>query len=157
VNPMNEHSRINAKDRRAVAIHEAGHCVIARWAGVRDASAVIFRNPTDDPRQEHTWIGRAFIKRSRLSILRHTMIAVAGRVAEEIWNKTDPVDVVDFSDLWYDANVMSPADWAMAYCLPGQPDCAMLRAVGKSYELLSGELKADLYATARHLMRACND
>lgn len=73
------------------------------------------------------------------------------RVAEEVWNKTDPYEVTG-PDFWWDPAIMSPKDWNMAYCEPGEPDRAMLRAVCKSYELLNGKLKADLYSTARLLI-----
>jgi hypothetical protein len=60
--------------------------VIARHVGVR-ASAEIFRRAVVDPMNEKTWGGQAsFDTRTlkRLSIIRATMVAVAGAIAEDV-------------------------------------------------------------------------
>ena len=54
---MRRLARIEARDRRLAAIHEAAHVVIARRVRV-EAAAWIFRRPTADPRREKTWGGQ---------------------------------------------------------------------------------------------------
>jgi hypothetical protein len=75
-------ARIEARDRRKVAIHEAGHAVIARHIGVHVEWAEIFRNPVAGE-GEKTWIGRIrFERRPRPGHrARMAMVAVAGAVS----------------------------------------------------------------------------
>ena len=49
--------RAYARDRRRVAIHEAGHFVAARLIGITSARAQIFPVHTDSWQTNNTWIG----------------------------------------------------------------------------------------------------
>ena len=49
--------RINARDRRRAAAHEAGHIVIAQHFGVEVLGAAIWPVDRDDPLLEATWSG----------------------------------------------------------------------------------------------------
>ena len=83
--------RMLARDRRLAAIHEGGHYVIARWAGIRSVQAFLKQSGTDDPRTEHTWIGQTHYSRpeiDRLSERRRMMLAVAGACAEKVNENT---------------------------------------------------------------------
>jgi hypothetical protein len=143
-------ARIEALERRGVAIHEAGHAVIARHVGARDISAYIFRRDDAGP-GDNTWGGQARYGRlHKLSRKRRTMIAVAGAIAEYVWS--DEVDVLEDEHAWWEEAIMSPSDWSMAERNPGEPDAAFMRAVGRAIDLLSGKLRAELYATARRLI-----
>jgi len=140
-------ARIEARDRRRAAIHEAGHVVIAGRVGV-EAAAHIFRHPTADPGLESTWGGLASIY-SKPSRPHRAMIGVAGAVAEHVWSGE-----LDFlrdggEAVWWDAAAMSDTDWRLAGCAPGEPNAKFLRVVEKVIDLLDGPLRADLYALAR--------
>ena len=148
-------AQIEARDRRLSAIHEAGHLVIARWAGLSQAQAIIFRNPDAsavNDLDQKKWIGKAFLPDSlrRLSQVRRAMIGVAGAVAEAVW--TGDADLLDDDAIWADPGIMSEADWGFAGCLPGCPDLTMDRAVDKVCELLTVDLRSELYNTSRELM-----
>jgi hypothetical protein len=143
--------RIEARDRRRVALHEAGHVAIARHVGIR-ASAAIFRHADADAMNEKTWSGQAsFDMRTfnRRSIIRTTMVAVAGAIAEDADSRDSDPDLFD----WYEPDIMSESDWRFAYCAPGEPNPTLFRAARRVHDLLHGELRADLYAIARQLIR----
>jgi hypothetical protein len=77
-------TRIEARDRRLSAIHEAGHAVIARHIGVHVEWAEISRNDPEDER-ERAWIGRCRFYRPRpVSRARRLMIGIAGAIAEHV-------------------------------------------------------------------------
>ena len=86
-------ARIEARDRRLAAIHEAGHAVVARHMRVTAFNPEIWRNP-DAGKNEKTWLGNIRIERSpRTSRAHMAMIAVAGAIAEHGWE-----DDGDFSE-----------------------------------------------------------
>jgi hypothetical protein len=111
-------SRIEARDRRLSAIHEAGHAVIARHVGARVEWAEIWRNPAPDE-GEKTWIGRIRFEGLSHPRPRVAMIAVAGAIAEHVWR--DDADFLENEGewAWDEEAIMSPTDWAMAGCEPG--------------------------------------
>ena len=76
--------RIFARDRRRAAIHEAGHLVVARWAGAQIVSAWIVQNDNPAP-GEKTYAGRVQIAQiGGIAPHRRRMIGVAGAVAEHL-------------------------------------------------------------------------
>jgi hypothetical protein len=99
-------------------VHEAGHLVIAQWAGVW-ADARIWKPENPDP-GDRTWTGQVRMRHGELlSLTRHrrAMIGVAGEVANEL--RDDPgcsYDVVD--GLVMSCFPMSPSDWRMAGAEP---------------------------------------
>lgn len=146
-------SRVSAFDRRKAAIHEAGHVVVAdhvnRDRQVRGASAHIFRNATDDHRNQKTWLGKAEFSDSYLSPFDRRMIACAGEAAELIWEKSEP-EPFD----WWCPEAMSPSDWKLAECEPGEPDELCCEAIEELARLLSrdGPLWRDVTHEARRLI-----
>jgi hypothetical protein len=117
-----DRKRIAARDRRSAAVHEAGHLVVARWAGAEITSAWIAPNnsPAAD---EKTWGGGVqIVDRTVLDPHRRRMIGVAGLIAEHLWGG----GWID--DFWPEGN-MSESDWHMAECEPDQPDEALWRAI----------------------------
>ena len=140
--------RIVARERRTAAVHEAGHAVVARRYGMR-SSARIFPNVGADPQGwERTWLGQSECFGQTQSEHRRKVIAFAGAVAECCWYR----DPIDHSSMWEDPDRMSPSDWALAGCAPGEPDRACLLAAEKAESLLSGRLWPQLVTTARALI-----
>jgi hypothetical protein len=97
--------RILARDRRAAAIHEAGHLVVARWAGAEIASAWIVQNDNPAP-DEKTYGGRVqIVQIGGIDPRRRRMIGVAGAVAEHLgaggW----------IEDFWPEDSSISESDW----------------------------------------------
>jgi hypothetical protein len=145
---------MEALDRRRSAVHEAGHFVVARHLGVRVCGAYISR-VRDPSLDEPSWTGRMSIERRayvRSSRRRLCMVAVAGAVAEDVWFKgyTCPDDLLEFE------GDLSLTDWALAGCVPGEPDRKMLRAAEEVADLLSregGVLWQPLCLVARALLR----
>jgi hypothetical protein len=145
-------ARIEAHDRRKVAIHEAGHAVIARHVRVTAFNPEIWRNP-DAGEDEKTWIGNIRVERSRrISRLRMAMVAVAGAVGEHVWSGDADFLENEGEWAWHEEAIMSPTDWERAGCAPGEPDAALMRAVAKVLVLLRGPLRAELYAASRQLI-----
>jgi len=146
-------ARISAFDRRKAAIHEAGHVVVAdhlnRNNFVQSASARIFRNPTSDPRSEKTWLGQARHSPDFLSPFELRMVACAGAAAEFIWSGSDPEP-----DDWWDPESMSPSDWRLAECQPGEPDELCCEAIEELAKLLArdGRLWREVTHEARYLI-----
>lgn len=118
-----QRQRIFARDRRRAAIHEAGHLVVARWAGVQIVSAWII--PNDNPAPgEKTYAGRVQIAQiGGIAPHRRRMIGVAGAVAEHLgaglW-------IENFS---LEDSSVSESDWSLAGCEAGQADEAIARAI----------------------------
>jgi hypothetical protein len=146
-------ARIEARDRRMAAIHEAGHAVIARHVGARSAQAHIERHSAADP-FEKTWTGQCRVAwiEHKVSPAHDAMISVAGAVAEHVWDGDGDFLRAEGEWAWHEEAIMSPTDWDMAGCAPGKPDAAFMRAVDKVIDLLTGPLKPELYATARRLI-----
>ena len=145
--------RIEAHDRHRAAMHEAGHFVIARKVGVINPRASISRRSDfSDVFQEKTWSGKCSfpfglraLNGEDLSLYNSVMIGVAGWIAEE-------GGAYDEEEDWYVPENMSPTDWKTANCLPGEPNETLFRAASRVHDLLSGELRADLYEAARLLI-----
>ncbi|WP_298107437.1 hypothetical protein [Bradyrhizobium sp.] len=76
-------ARIQARDRRQAAIHEAGHYVIGRWRGVGIQWPMIWPTKTPDLNSEKTWVGHVqFTPNIRISAENGRLIGVAGAIAE---------------------------------------------------------------------------
>lgn len=115
-----DRKRIAARDRRNAAVHEAGHLVVARWAGAEIASAWII--PNDGlAADEKAWGGRVQICGRIVDPHRRRMVGVAGAIAEHLWRDGW------IEDFWPDG--MCDADWQFAGYELDQPDDAFWRAV----------------------------
>jgi hypothetical protein len=79
-----------------------------------------------------------------------TAIEVAGAIAEHV--SRGDADFLTDEAIWWEEAIMSETDWERSGCSPGEPDAALMRAVAKVLNLLSGPLRAELYATARGLI-----
>jgi hypothetical protein len=84
------------------------------------------------------------------------MIGVAGAVAEDVWSDDAVFLENEGAWAWQEEAIMSPTDWRLTGCAPGEPDKTFMRAVGKVIDLLNGTLRAELYATARQLIVGLN-
>jgi hypothetical protein len=140
--------RILARDRRAAAIHEAGHLVVARWAGAEIASAWIVQNDNPAP-DEKTYGGRVqIVQIGGIDPRRRRMIGVAGAVAEHLgaggW----------IEDLWPEDSSISESDWSLAGCEPGQADEAIARAIDSVGRMLrlDGPVWPQVLREARRLV-----
>jgi hypothetical protein len=95
--------------------------VIAHHVGARVEWAEISRNdPADEG--ENAWIDRCrFYWPHRISRSRMAMVAVAGAIAEHVWR--DDADFLENEGewAWHEEAIMSPTDWDMAGCAPGEP------------------------------------
>lgn len=107
--------QIEAIDRRRAATHEAGHVIAARLCGVPVLAAWIERAEDADP-DERLWLGRVTYTGYATPAARR-IIGCAGFAAELVAERTAPE-----TDLWLDADCMSPSDWSLAECKPGEPD-----------------------------------
>src|ERR1700730_14271490 len=77
--------RIEARDRRLAAMHEAGHDVMASHRGMHEVESWIER-VGDPTRHDTSWVGHCRWRNpSRVSKVTRCMIGVAGMVAEELW------------------------------------------------------------------------
>src|SRR3954454_2544992 len=76
-------ARIEARDRRKTAAHEAGHLVIARYVGIPSAAAAIWRVREINIRQS-AWIGQASCGMERASRKRRIMCGLAGAIGERV-------------------------------------------------------------------------
>lgn len=144
--------RIQALDRRMAAVHEAGHAVIAMHLGVDVWSVHIYPNDTNDIRNEKSYRGQAtFEPPSDPNHCR--MIAVAGMVAERVWEARGPAFIC-WPDNLADPDCMSPTDWDGTGCEPGEPDDELIAAVDAVEELLAWDLLPKLTALSRKLIEA---
>jgi hypothetical protein len=129
--------RIVAYDRRLAAIHEAAHQVVARRYGLQDVGAWIEPSPTNEPSLERTWIGHTYFtvfEMRSLSPVNRTMVAVAGFIAEAVWQH-HLIEDLDYEDHY----IMSDADWRLAGLVPGSPTKQFFRAVDRVEKMfLSG-------------------
>lgn len=148
--------RIEARDRRAAAVHEAGHLVMARHFHVvsdEDATylfprARIWRSATMDSLWEKTWLGecRGLDVRS-LSEAQRRMFGIAGYVAEAMWRDewfdvdTLPLDYDDLSDT--DKRACGPL---------GEPLERAARRVEKLFDRNTGKLWPEVLRVARQLI-----
>ena len=147
-------ARIEERDRRLAAIHEAGHVVIARHLGAWVTQAYIARHRPAH-QFEKTWTGECGVVwiEHKVSPAHDAMIvAVAGAVAEHIWMGDGDFLREDGEWPWEEEAIMSQSDWRLAGVEPGKPTPDFMLAVGEVLDLLTGPLKPELYATARRLI-----
>jgi hypothetical protein len=149
--------RLEARDRRMAAIHEAGHLTMARHVGLQAASASLERIPdaSISVLESKFWIGKTRYLPSeiigrKLSDRKRVMFAVAGAVAERCWI-AEGFD----EDLWYDPDSMSASDWAGSGCQPGDPTPKLFKAIQATFSLFdrqTGRLWPDVRQEARRLI-----
>ena len=131
--------RAEARDRRLVAMHEAGHVVIADYLGVPRGDPYIRRVANPEP-GELTWCGftpySAYVDAEALR-----MVAVAGCIAEAVWTGAAS----------FGPEAMSESDWEMA---GGAPSKKLLEAAEEVRDALcrTGPLWPDLLREARRLI-----
>lgn len=151
-------ARIKAYDRRRTAMHEAGHALVAKHLGYR-AEAWIYQNDVDDLMASKSWLGHtSFYGAPNTPGHPHLrMIAVAGMVAEILWNNRGDENCIDpgfWADVLFDRDCMSVADWRLADCDPDEPDDHLLDVIVRVADLLAGELWPSLIRGSRTLMSA---
>jgi hypothetical protein len=139
-------NRKHARDRRHIAIHEAGHFVMARWAGVRCTGA--WMSPSYSIDGGGSFVGLTGFhhdQMQRLSHYRRMMIGVAGAMAEVIWN--DQNGFAQEEHLGISGN-----DWATIGDDPERPSAKVHRACIAAGRLFEGEQWEPLIKAARVLM-----
>jgi hypothetical protein len=149
--------RLEARDRRMAAIHEAGHVTMARHVGLQAASASLERIPdaSISVLDSKFWIGKTRylppeIIGRKLSYTKRAMFAVAGAVAESCWNYKGFDE-----EVWYDPDAMSESDWAGCGCQPGDPTAKVLKLIQATFLLFdreAGKLWPDVRQEARRLI-----
>lgn len=149
-------ARIAAYDRRLSAIHEAGHAMMAVYLGYT-ADAWIHPNESDAPLAEKTWVGHMTLyNKPPEDDHPHTrMIAVAGMVAETLWKNGHDEEYAEpygWEDYLLDENSMSPSDWRLSNCVPGDPDEDLCDFAAEAAKLFMGGLWAELTDLSRVLM-----
>ena len=151
--------RIEARDRRLAAMHEAGHHTMACHRGMEEVESWIER--VGDPTRYHSsWGGHCRWRHpSAESSRTDTMIGIAGMVAESLWKAGNERDCMDnIYDLLDDPNCMSESDWRTAGldCDGGWTDtqCREIEAV---IDLLSGPLLSEFLGHARRLIIESRD
>lgn len=122
---------------------------IGRRLGCRDPVAKIFRNDSGDPSERIWWGCTNFFDIERLNPLERRTIACAGAAAAHHWLG----ESLTF-DPWTDPNFMSPTDWDMAECKPGEPDAYVRMAIVRLKRLFSrkGRMWRNVLLTARQLI-----
>lgn len=149
-------ARIIAHDRRRTAMHEAAHALIASYLGYR-AEAWIYRNEIEDLLASKAWLGHMsfYDIPDEPGHLHRRMVAVAGMVAEHLWENRAYCDYTDtgfWIDVMLDRDCMSPADWRLANCEPGEPDHDLPEVMVHVADLLAGDLWPSLTRMSRILM-----
>ena len=126
----------SARERRRVAVHEAGHVVMARLFGLTLLRALIAPD-------EGSWHGSVQVapvgQLHPRAVAR--MVGVAGKAAELCWTDRH-YDVLD--EDWWHPGTLSESDWAQTGCLPGAPDKAFFSALNQAAKLFrsgEGEIK----------------
>lgn len=152
--------RINARDRRRAAVHEAGHIVIAEQFGIGVARAAIWPTPRENARVEKTWGGQIQVfagSESRPEAWR--AIGIAGRVAEDVWFEHDDqaVDAYYWDFVFDEVAAMSTSDWQLCGAEPEIDADELSVAAAKIAGLLQGELREKLIKTARKLILEARD
>lgn len=156
--------RIEARDRRLAAIHEAGHVTMGRHLGLIVAHALLKKVPNTDMSQDKLWIGHTqylppSLFKTKMSQKKLAMFAVSGAVAELCWQRASLDEALD-EDRWCDPQAMSPSDWEGSGCEPGDPTRQFLKAVEATFELLNreaGKLWPSLLREARCLIEATSN
>jgi hypothetical protein len=149
---VNTPQRISAWERRKAAIHEAGHAVVGFSFGLAHTARIF---PNDNPTPEdRTWLGQTTFYTAAPGHLEARMIACAGAAAECGWMGEEVDDI-----FWQDPDMMSPTDWQMAGCEPGEVDDLLCEAIYKVGPLVSrgGPLWGDLMHRARLLIRSARE
>jgi hypothetical protein len=147
--------RIEARDRRLAAVHEAGHVAMAKHIGLSAPSAQLRRVPNADFLLEKRWVGSTsylppHLLGKDLSELEWIMLAVSGAVAEFCWERRE-FDEWD----WCDPDTMSASDWALSGCKPGVPTERFMEVTEKVFGLIdrdTGVLWPPLLKEARRLV-----
>lgn len=129
---------------------------MAVYLGYR-ADAWVHPNQTIDPLGEKTWLGHmTMYNRPVADSHPHTrMIAVAGMIAETLWKNGHDEEYLDpwgWECYLLDEDSMSPSDWRLAGCEPGEPDDDLFHIASEVAELLMTELWSGLTGIARTLM-----
>jgi hypothetical protein len=154
---MRSKIQIAALDRRTAALHEAGHFVLAQWAGVREIGAWIAPINVADPMKRKTWIGQCVYTPRQfdaISVRRQMMVAVAGAFAEQVWGERFTGDYIEVGDSLWDANFMSDSDWDMTGgCGPDYLPNKLVQAAESVVESLRGPLWQPLLVASRTLIR----
>lgn len=151
--------KIAARDRRGAANHEAGHFVVATWAGMRNIGAWIGPRRTNDPLHDATWTGQMMRPDwDALSPHRRRMVAMAGGMAEFLWRAESwELECFCAEDWLSEPEVMSPSDWFHAggnivlvhlTC----EDQGWQRSATQVLKLLSGPLRESWLRAARTLI-----
>lgn len=149
-------TRMEAYDRRLAAIHEAGHALIAIHLGYK-AHAWIHRNETADPLREKTWLGHMTVHNlpTEPGHPHVRMVAVAGMVGETLWKCGHDEEYAEpwgWEDYLLDEASMSPSDWRLSGCVPGEPDDDLFHVVAQVGALFMGESWPKLNTMSRRLM-----
>ncbi|EBU7498354.1 hypothetical protein DK058_26140, partial [Salmonella enterica subsp. enterica serovar Typhi] len=139
-------NRINARDRRKAAIHEAGHMVVASALGYYPRGWIFENEHVSDPLDQKMWGGRTTI-RGLVDLDDRKLIGVAGFVAETIWDCVEDVDLGDM--LAWDQNMMSSSDWQMCGAEPGECKEDIEESAKKAHALLAGQHRKHLFRIAR--------
>lgn len=153
--------RIQALDRRAAAIREAGHVVIGRHLGIGPVWGEIFPFDADEPGR--TWAGHTWPQPNRLGRLSHErqmMYAVAGMVSVHAWICNRSGDwPPGFRIELTDPDCMSETDWDWTDSEPGEPTDRLVRCAELVAGLLrpgAGPLWPSLLAEARSMIAAAS-
>ena len=151
--------RVEARDRRNAAIHEAGHLVVGQHFGVRSGSAWLVRHGHVSD-WEKTWTGQHQALRrelDRLSDRRQMCIGVAGIVAENVWCFKDLQETVlpDYANELREPNAMSATDWKSTFHESGEPTWKLIQVCEEVHTLLTrgGRLWSPLLTESRNLIR----
>ena len=151
--------RIRAHDRRRVALHEAGHFVVARHLGAVFVEAEIWEYEDDDDLLNvKTWGGqcRNFMLGYRHRGLQTRMIGVAGHIAEMTANAEDIYESDVFDRLSTASGDFSETDLKyMAFDTEKGCDNRLELAITRVTELLrrNGELRSELIYVSRVLIK----
>jgi len=120
--------RISARDRRLVAMHEAGHLTMNQAFGFRSYAHIqpIFGS---DWQTEKLWGGQVTcvtLSPRRCSAARLAMIGIAGLVAETAWRERGSNDDLQYQcwqDILSEPDCMSVSDWkASGFDEPSEGD-----------------------------------
>jgi hypothetical protein len=111
--------RIEARDRRRAAVHEAGHHVMARYRGMCEVDSWIERVGDPTP-YEKSWVGHCSYRNPHPEAHQHdVMIGVAGVIAAALWDAGNDLEQMDdLYDLLDDPYCMSASDWSLAGLSP---------------------------------------
>ena len=148
--------RTQARERRRVALHAAGHLVIGEHLELHVCGAVIWQ-VRDIGLDEKIWHGQVFYDPCELDCLtraERAMFGVAGTIAEEVWlERRTGSDRLEWDDLLSYPDSFSFSDWRLTGCEPGDPDAFLQAIVEQVARLFDGSLHDVLSGAARTLIR----